>query len=72
MPLPIDEPPAAINERGAAKFLGLSESSLRKSRMDGTRTNRLPPPPFVKMGRRVVYIVDDLRAYLERHRAPTR
>ena len=63
---------AALNERQAAIFLGLSESSLRKSRMNGTRTNHLPPPPFVKLGRRIVYLLDDLHDYLEQHRAPTR
>ena len=63
---------AALNERQAATFLGLSESSLRKSRMNGTRANHMPPPPFVKLGRRIVYLQDDLREYLERHRAPAR
>lgn len=63
---------AALSEREASLFLGLSESSLRKSRMNGTRANHLPPPPFVKIGRRVVYLVDDLRSYLEQHRAPAR
>jgi hypothetical protein len=61
--------PAALNEREAALFLGLSGSSLRKSRMNGERENHLPPPPFIKMGRRVVYLLDDLRAYLEEHRS---
>lgn len=62
----------ALSEKEAATYLGLSESSLRKSRMDGRRANRLEPPPFIKIGRRVVYLIDDLRAYLEKHRAPAR
>ena len=62
----------ALNEVETAKFLGISTSSLRKGRMNGTRTNHLPPPPFIKIGRRVVYLIADLRAYLEQHRAPAR
>lgn len=62
----------AVNEVAAAEALGISTSALRKARMNGARSNRLPPPPYVKIGRRVVYLIDDLRAYLERHRAPVR
>ena len=63
---------AALSEREASLFLGLSESILRKSRMNGRRENYLPPPPYIRIGRRVVYLVDDLRSYLEQHRAPAR
>ena len=62
----------ALNEAEAATFLGISTSSLRKGRMNGTRANHLAPPPFVRLGRRVVYLIDDLGAYLEKHRAPSR
>lgn len=62
----------ALNEAEAADFLGISRSSLRKGRMNGTRANHLVPPPFVRLGRRIVYLIDDLSAYLERHRALTR
>ncbi len=64
--------PLAVNEAQAANALGISVSALRKARMNGTRANHLPPPPFVRIGRRVVYVVDDLRDYLERHRAAVR
>ena len=56
-----------LDELSAAFFLGVSVSSLRKSRMNGHRKNHLPPPPFHKLGRRVVYIKDELQAYLLRH-----
>ena len=56
-----------LNEQAAAYYLGLSVSSLRKSRMNGKRDNHLPPPPFHKLGRRVIYIKEELQAYLSRH-----
>lgn len=57
-----------LNEAQAACFLGISVSSLRKSRMNGQRTGHLPPPPHIKLGRRVVYLRDDLYAYQAQHR----
>lgn len=54
-----------LSEGEAADFLGISISSLRKSRMNGPRANYLPPPPYVKLGRRVIYRVADLAAFLE-------
>ncbi len=64
--------PLAVNEAQAANALGISVSALRKARMNGTRANHLPPLPFVRLGRRIVYRLEDLRAYLERHRAAAR
>jgi hypothetical protein len=63
---------AALNEVEAAAFLGISPSSLRKGRMNGTRQNHVAPPPFIRLGRRVVYLIDDLHKYLESHRATVR
>lgn len=54
-----------MNEVDAAFYLGLSVSSLRKSRMNGPRANHLPPPPYVKLGRRVIYRAADLATFLE-------
>ena len=54
-----------LNEAQAAEYLGISVSALRKSRMNGPRTNHLPPPPFIKLGRRVIYRVGDLEKFLE-------
>jgi len=54
-----------MNEADAAFYLGLSVSSLRKSRMNGPRANHLPPPPYVKLGRRVIYRAADLARFLE-------
>ena len=60
-----DLTPPNMNEADAAFYLGLSVSSLRKSRMNGPRANHLPPPPYVKLGRRVIYRAADLARFLE-------
>lgn len=57
-----------LSSSEAAKYLGISDSALRQSRMNGWRDNRLPPPPFVKIGRKVLYLRDDLDRWLEKHR----
>ncbi|MBI4404782.1 MAG: helix-turn-helix domain-containing protein [Deltaproteobacteria bacterium] len=57
-----------LTEQEAAAFLSISRASLRQSRMNRTRKNRLPPPPFCKVGRRVIYIRSDLQKWLEAHR----
>jgi hypothetical protein len=69
---PVEIARSVLNEAETARFLGISTSALRKGRMNGARDNHLRPPPFIKLGRRVVYLIDDLRAYLESHRAPVR
>lgn len=47
----------AMNEKQAAGFLGVSIPTVRKWRFEGRG------PVYVKMGRRVVYLTDDLRTY---------
>ena len=54
-----------MNEAEAALYLRVSVSSLRKSRMNGPRSNHLPPPPYVKLGRRVIYRTADLDSLME-------
>lgn len=68
---PPDTPP--INRRGfsedeAAYYLGISRITLRQSRMDGRRENHMPPPPYVRLGRRIIYLRDDLDRWLEENR----
>jgi len=57
-----------FSEIDAANYLGISRSSLRKGRMNGERHNHISPPPYVKAGRRVIYLREDLDAWLEQHR----
>lgn len=61
-----------LSEKAAAQYIGMSRSFLRQARMDGKRRNRTPGPPFSKVGRRVLYLLDDLDAWLEEHRSADR
>jgi len=58
----------AMSEPQAACYINMSRSFLRQDRMNGTRTNRTDGPPFVKIGRRIRYLKDDLDAWLEENR----
>lgn len=57
-----------VDESDAATYISVSVSALRKSRMEGQRVNHMPPPPYVRLGRRVVYLLDDLDRWLEANR----
>ncbi len=52
----------AFSTPHAALYLGLSESFLEKSRVSQTKT---PGPKATKIGKRVVYLREDLDAYLD-------
>lgn len=58
----------ALTEKEAAQYLGVSRSTLAQSRMNGFRENRFVPPPFVKIGRAVRYIKQDLDSWLMKQR----
>lgn len=58
-----------LSEAEASLYVGLSRSALRQGRMNGARHGHIPPPPFVRLGRRkIIYLRDDLDRYLEQHR----
>ena len=52
----------ALSTPAAAIYTGLSESFLEKSRVNQTKT---PGPLATKIGKRVVYLRENLDAYLE-------
>ncbi len=52
----------ALSTSSASKYLGLSESFLEKARTNQTKT---PGPKATKIGKRVVYLIENLDAYLE-------
>jgi len=54
----------AFTEIEAAKYIGMSRSYLAQARMDGRRDNRTPAPPFIKIGRAVRYLREDLDTWL--------
>jgi hypothetical protein len=57
-----------LTEMQAAPYIGMSRSFLRQSRMNGRRSTRTAGPPFLKIGRKVLYLADDLDAWLLEHR----
>lgn len=57
-----------LTEKEAAEYIGMSRSFLRKDRMDGIRENRTPGPQFLKLGKSVRYLKEDLDVWLLRHR----
>ena len=59
----------ALREDEAAIYIGLSPSFLRQSRSQGIRKNHVPPPPFVRLGRVIRYLKEDLDHWLENQRA---
>ncbi len=54
--------PAHVDTRRAAELLGMSRRTLEKWRGEGSG------PPFLKLGRRVLYSVADLEAWVRSRR----
>lgn len=54
----------AFSEQEASEYICMSRSFLRQSRMEGNRENRTPAPPFIKIGRAIRYMKDDLDNWL--------
>ncbi|SHO58056.1 helix-turn-helix transcriptional regulator [Vibrio quintilis] len=54
-------------EQETSAYIGMSRSFLRQSRMEGLRTNRTDAPPFIKIGRSVRYLKEDLDLWLDNH-----
>jgi predicted DNA-binding transcriptional regulator AlpA len=55
----------ALSEIETAEYIGMSRSFLRQSRMEGNRENRTPAPRFIKIGRSVRYLIEDLDNWLD-------
>ncbi len=55
----------ALSDLDAAQYLGVSVSFLRQARCYGNRPGRTPGPPYVKIGRSVRYLLEDLDRYVE-------
>ena len=53
-----------FNEKEAACYLGVSISFLQKDRSNGYLVGRTIGPPWIKIGRRVLYTKQDLEQYL--------
>ena len=58
----------SLTEIEASQYIGMSRSYLRQGRMNGDRENRTPAPPYLKIGRSVRYLKEDLDTWLEQFR----
>ena len=54
----------AFSEKEASEYIGMSRSFLRQSRMEGNRKGRKSSPRFIKIGRSVRYLKEDLDLWL--------
>ena len=54
----------ALTELETSEYIGMSRSYLRQARMDGLREKRTSAPPFIKIGRSVRYLREDLDNWL--------
>jgi len=61
-------PKRVLTEREAASYISMSRSFLRQSRLKVPRQNMSPGPTFVKLGRSVRYLIEDLDAWLMKYR----
>ncbi|MCY9869683.1 helix-turn-helix transcriptional regulator [Vibrio barjaei] len=55
----------AYTEQETSAYIGMSRSFLRQARMEGQRKNRTSAPPFIKIGRAVRYLKEDLDLWLD-------
>ena len=62
--MPTEQIKRALSEIETSQYIGMSRSFLRQSRMEGNRDNRTPAPPFIKIGRSVRYLREDLDKWL--------
>lgn len=53
-----------LTEIETSEYIGMSRSFLRQSRMEGNRATRTHAPPFIKIGRSVRYLREDLDNWL--------
>ena len=57
-----------LTEKEAAAYIGMSTSYLRQDRMNGYREGRTPGPHFIKIGRAIRYLKEDLNQWLYQFR----
>jgi predicted DNA-binding transcriptional regulator AlpA len=62
-------PTRLLNERDAARYLGISPATLRKHRSMGTIPGKVEGPPWIKAGPRAIrYAIEDLDAWIDSRR----
>ena len=64
---PVTEP-HVLNEKEAAKYIGMSLSYLQHDRCYGATSHKTPGPVFIKVGRSIRYLKVDLDEWLVKNR----
>lgn len=60
--------PAALNEKDAAKYIGMSVYFLQRKRMKkGKLSGQTPGPKWIKIGNRIRYLKCELDHWLQKH-----
>lgn len=57
----------AFTEKEAAQYIAMSCAFLRQDRMNGKLKNRTPGPNYIKFGRSVRYLKEELDGWLNSH-----
>ena len=57
-----------FKEVEAANYICMSRSFLSQDRVNGTLANRTQGPNYIKIGRSIRYLEDDLDSWLDQHR----
>ena len=52
--------PSLLTTQEAAKYLGIAYPTMKQYQSEGQTGNRIPMPPFVRIGSKVLYDFDDL------------
>ena len=52
----------------AANYICMSRSFLSQDRVNGTLANRTPGPKYIRIGRSIRYLKDDLDTWLDQQR----
>ncbi|CZI74099.1 TPA: helix-turn-helix domain-containing protein [Legionella pneumophila] len=59
-----------FKEVEAANYICMSRSFLSQDRVNGTLKNRTPGPKYIKIGRSIRYLKEDLDIWLDQQRKP--
>ncbi|MFO2495066.1 DNA-binding protein [Legionella pneumophila serogroup 1] len=59
-----------FKEVDAANYICMSRSFLSQDRVNGTLKNRTPGPKFIKIGRSIRYLKEDLDTWLDQRKKP--
>lgn len=62
--MPKEKPLAVLDTEQTSTYIGVSKTEVAQSRITG-RLSGLVPPPFIRIGKRVRYRIQDLDEWLQ-------